>query len=151
VERQQLLGEFRLKPLLAGLEIAHAGFHAFRHASATILSRMKVPMEIRRARMGHTDEEMTPRYTHVRRTRGKLRPLRSVPSARWCEPLTAEKMKQCLWVQPEIVAQIEFLERADRRGSSQALKVCRAARRQKTSNSSQREIKSLRRVPEGCV
>lgn len=65
MERQQLLGEFRLKPLLAGLEIAAAGFHAFRHASATILSRMNVPMEIRRARMGHTDEEMTPRYTHV--------------------------------------------------------------------------------------
>ena len=65
MDRQQLLGEFRLKPLLAGLEIAQAGFHAFRHASATILSRMKVPMEFRRARMGHTDEEMTPRYTHV--------------------------------------------------------------------------------------
>lgn len=55
----------RFKPFLAGLAIPDAGFHAFRHASATILSRMKVPMEIRRARMGHTDEEMTLRYTHV--------------------------------------------------------------------------------------
>ncbi len=53
------------QPFLESLGIGKAGFHAFRHASATILSRMKVPMEIRRARMGHTDEEMTLRYTHV--------------------------------------------------------------------------------------
>lgn len=54
-----------LQPLLAELKIETAGFHAFRHASATILSLMKVPMEIRLARMGHTEEEMTLRYTHV--------------------------------------------------------------------------------------
>jgi DNA ligase D-like protein (predicted ligase) len=30
--------------------------------------------------------------------------------ARWGEALTAEKMKKCIWVRPEIVAQIEFLE-----------------------------------------
>ena len=30
--------------------------------------------------------------------------------ARWGEALTAEKMKECVWVQPELVAQIEFLE-----------------------------------------
>jgi integrase len=57
--------EGRLQPLLETLGIPKAGFHAFRHASATILSRMRVPMEIRRARLGHTDEEMTLRYTHV--------------------------------------------------------------------------------------
>jgi ATP-dependent DNA ligase len=33
--------------------------------------------------------------------------------ARWGEALTAEKMKQCVWVRPELVAQIEFLEWAD--------------------------------------
>lgn len=54
-----------LQPLLAELKLEPAGFHAFRHGSATILSRMKVPMEIRRARIGHTDDEMTLRYTHV--------------------------------------------------------------------------------------
>lgn len=57
--------EGRLQPLLEALGLPRAGFHAFRHASATILSRMNVPMEIRRARLGHTDEEMTLRYTHV--------------------------------------------------------------------------------------
>ena len=30
--------------------------------------------------------------------------------ARWGEALTAEKMKKCVWVKPELVAQIEFLE-----------------------------------------
>jgi bifunctional non-homologous end joining protein LigD len=29
---------------------------------------------------------------------------------RWGEALTAEKMKKCIWVNPELVAQIEFLE-----------------------------------------
>jgi ATP-dependent DNA ligase len=33
--------------------------------------------------------------------------------ARWGEALTAEKMKKCVWVRPEIVAQIEFLEWSD--------------------------------------
>lgn len=59
------LRDAHLQPLLKKLEIPKAGFHAFRHASATILSQMRVPMEIRRARMGHTDDEMTLKYTHV--------------------------------------------------------------------------------------
>jgi ATP-dependent DNA ligase len=29
---------------------------------------------------------------------------------RWGQGLTAEKMKKCIWVHPEKVAQIEFLE-----------------------------------------
>jgi ATP-dependent DNA ligase len=33
--------------------------------------------------------------------------------ARWGEALTAEKMKQCVWVRPEVVAQIEFLKWTD--------------------------------------
>ncbi len=30
--------------------------------------------------------------------------------SRWGESLTAEKMKACVWLRPEAVAQIEFLE-----------------------------------------
>jgi ATP-dependent DNA ligase len=29
---------------------------------------------------------------------------------RWGQGLTAEKMKECIWVKPRIVAEIEFLE-----------------------------------------
>jgi DNA ligase D-like protein (predicted ligase) len=54
-----------------------------------------------------------------RRVFEKLRPLviskcpfMNLPEmhkARWGESLTAEKMKECVWVRPELVAQIEFL------------------------------------------
>lgn len=30
--------------------------------------------------------------------------------SRWDDELTAEKMKECVWLRPEAVAQIEFLE-----------------------------------------
>jgi bifunctional non-homologous end joining protein LigD len=33
--------------------------------------------------------------------------------ARWGEALTAEKMKKCVWVKPEIVARLEYLEWTD--------------------------------------
>jgi DNA ligase D-like protein (predicted ligase) len=33
--------------------------------------------------------------------------------ARWGEAMTTEKMKECVWVRPELVAQIEFLEWTD--------------------------------------
>ena len=31
-------------------------------------------------------------------------------SGRWREGLTAEKMKECVWVRPELVAEVEFVE-----------------------------------------
>jgi ATP-dependent DNA ligase len=58
-----------------------------------------------------------------RRVFEKLRPLATpecpfvnLPETRkprWGEVLTAEKIKKCVWVWPEIVAQIEFLEWTD--------------------------------------
>jgi bifunctional non-homologous end joining protein LigD len=30
--------------------------------------------------------------------------------SRWDDELTAEKMKECVWLRPEAVAQIEFLD-----------------------------------------
>src|SRR5258708_23101044 len=33
--------------------------------------------------------------------------------SRWGESLTAEKMKQCVWIKPKLTARIEFLERTD--------------------------------------
>ena len=34
-------------------------------------------------------------------------------SGRWGQGLTAAKMKQCIWVKPELVANFEFLEWTD--------------------------------------
>ena len=58
-----------------------------------------------------------------RMTYGKLKPfitdkcqfvnLPDERPSRWSESLTAEKMKDCMWVQPKLVAQIEFLEWTD--------------------------------------
>ena len=31
-------------------------------------------------------------------------------AGRWGQGLTVEKMKECVWVRPEVVAQIQFLE-----------------------------------------
>jgi ATP-dependent DNA ligase len=33
--------------------------------------------------------------------------------SRWGESLTAEKMKQCVWIKPKLTARIEFLERTE--------------------------------------
>jgi ATP-dependent DNA ligase len=41
------------------------------------------------------------------------RPFANLPEThkgRWGERLTADEMRKCVWVQPRLVAQIEFLE-----------------------------------------
>jgi integrase len=56
----------RLWPVLDRLGIARRGFHAFRHASATALDRLGVPLKTRQERMGHSDPKLTLRvYTHA--------------------------------------------------------------------------------------
>ena len=42
-----------------------------------------------------------------------VRNLPETRKARWGEAMTAEKMKECVWVRPELVAQIDFLEWTD--------------------------------------
>jgi integrase len=64
--RSSGLLERKLQPLLERLGIRRAGFHAFRHANATLLDRMNSPMKIRQQRLGHSKAEMTlSLYTHV--------------------------------------------------------------------------------------
>jgi ATP-dependent DNA ligase len=57
---------------------------------------------------------------------------------RWGQGLTAEKMKDCVWVKPELVAEIEFLEWTDAnhlrhtsfvglKGKQQNIERCRSA------------------------
>jgi len=36
--------------------------------------------------------------------------LPEIPKGRWGDGLTAEDMKKCVWVRPELVTKIEFLE-----------------------------------------
>ena len=42
------------------------GFHAFRHASATMMDRLGTPLKVRQERLGHSDPRITQNvYTHV--------------------------------------------------------------------------------------
>ena len=64
-----LLLKRKFKPLLAELGIAIPrgnGFHAFRHANATMMDRLGTPLKVRQERLGHSDPYVTQAiYTHV--------------------------------------------------------------------------------------
>jgi DNA ligase D-like protein (predicted ligase) len=52
-------------------------------------------------------------FERVKHLKTPLCPFSNLPEAaagRWGQGLTAEKMKECVWVRPELVAQIQFLE-----------------------------------------
>jgi integrase len=51
-------------PLLDRLGIPRGGFHSFRHASASFMDQLNVPMVIRQKRLGHADISTTMKYTH---------------------------------------------------------------------------------------
>jgi len=59
----------QLKPLLRMLNIAIPkgnGFHAFRHANASMMDRFGTPLKVRQERLGHNDSRITQNvYTHV--------------------------------------------------------------------------------------
>ena len=59
----------KFRPLLAklGIRIPRGnGFHAFRHANATMMDRFDTPLKIRQERLGHSDPRITQTiYTHV--------------------------------------------------------------------------------------
>jgi ATP-dependent DNA ligase len=52
-------------------------------------------------------------FNEIKHLKTAKYPLVNLPeeqAGRWGQGLTAEKMKECVWVKPEKVAQIEFLE-----------------------------------------
>ena len=59
----------RFRSLLKALNIQvprGTGFHAFRHANAAMMDRLRVPMKVRQERLGHSDASITlDIYTHV--------------------------------------------------------------------------------------
>jgi ATP-dependent DNA ligase len=60
---------------------------------------------------------------------GVLAPFANLPEKKRTQwALTKEEMKNCVWLKPELVAQIEFTEWTPD-GHFEALKVCRAERR----------------------
>jgi integrase len=56
----------KLRPLLRKLKIQECGLHAFRHANASLMDEMQVPMKVRQQRLGHSDPRLTMNtYTHM--------------------------------------------------------------------------------------
>jgi len=52
-------------------------------------------------------------FEKIRHLASSTMPFVNLPDthkSRWGDELTAEKMKECVWLRPEAVAQIEFLE-----------------------------------------
>jgi len=52
-------------------------------------------------------------FEGIRHLTSPVMPFANLPdehASRWGENLTAEKMRECVWLRPEAVAQIEFLE-----------------------------------------
>jgi|HubBroStandDraft_6_1064221.scaffolds.fasta_scaffold75461_2 integrase len=61
-----LLVKRKLYPLLDSLGIARGGLHAFRHANASMMDALAVPMKVRQERLGHSDITLTMNvYTHI--------------------------------------------------------------------------------------
>jgi DNA ligase D-like protein (predicted ligase) len=50
------------------------------------------------------------RIKHLKTPRCPFANLPELAAGRWGQGLTAEKMKECIWLRPEVVAQIQFLE-----------------------------------------
>jgi ATP-dependent DNA ligase len=68
---------------------------------------------VARTRNGFVPASRRSVFQRVRELRTEECPFANLPEtrkARWGEAMTAEKMKECVWVRPELVAQIEFLE-----------------------------------------
>jgi ATP-dependent DNA ligase len=52
-------------------------------------------------------------FDQIKRLTTSKCPFANLPekeSGRWGQGLTAEKMKECVWLKPKFVAQVEFLE-----------------------------------------
>jgi DNA ligase D-like protein (predicted ligase) len=57
-----------------------------------------------------TRREVFETIKHLKTPKCPFTNLPELAAGRWGQGLTAEKMKECVWLRPEVVAQIEFLE-----------------------------------------
>jgi integrase len=61
-----LLVKRKFRPMLRQLNIQECGLHAFRHANASLMDELSVPMKVRQQRLGHSDPRLTMNtYTHM--------------------------------------------------------------------------------------
>jgi ATP-dependent DNA ligase len=73
-------------------------------------------MYVARVRNGFVPASRRHVFEKIRGLASSTMPFVNLPDehpSRWGENLTAEKMKECVWLRPEAVVQIEFLEWTD--------------------------------------
>jgi bifunctional non-homologous end joining protein LigD len=57
-----------------------------------------------------TRHQLFERLKHLRASKCPFVNLPEPAAGRWGQGLTAQKMKECVWVRPELIARIQFLE-----------------------------------------
>ena len=70
-------------------------------------------MYVARVRNGFVQASRRQVFERICHVVSRIMPFVNLPDkhkSRWGDELTAEKMKECIWLRPEAVAQIEFLE-----------------------------------------
>jgi bifunctional non-homologous end joining protein LigD len=71
---------------------------------------------VARVRAGFVPATRRKVFEQIQRLKIAKCPFSNVPektAGRWGQGLTAEKMNECVWVKPEMVAEVEFLEWTD--------------------------------------
>ena len=75
--------------------------------------RGKVLIYAARVRAGlvpATRREVFEKIKHLKTSKCPFVNLPEATAGRWGQGLTAEKIKECVWLRPEVIAQIQFLE-----------------------------------------
>ena len=99
-----------------GQELVIGGYIPGQHGFDSLIVgyyQNKDLMYVARVRNGFVPALRRQVFERIRHLTSPVMPFANLPDeqpSRWGENLTAEKMKECVWLRPEAVAQIEFLE-----------------------------------------
>jgi bifunctional non-homologous end joining protein LigD len=99
-----------------GQELVIGGYIPGHHGFDSLIVgyyRGKDLMYVARVRNGFVPASRRQVFERIRHLVSLTMPFANLPDthkSRWGDELTAEKMKKCIWLRPEAVAQVEFLE-----------------------------------------
>src|ERR1700722_13939838 len=102
-----------------GQELVIAGYTpSLRNFDALVIGYYEGPklMYAARTRNGFTPASRAELFRKLKPLETKACPFANLPekkAGRWGAGLTAEKMKECRWLKPQLVGQFEFVERTD--------------------------------------
>ncbi|HEX8311628.1 MAG TPA: hypothetical protein VF614_09945 [Chthoniobacteraceae bacterium] len=97
-------------------EFVIAGYVPGRHGFDSLLvgvydsRRLHFVAKVRNGFVARTREEIFPELKKLLTATCPFVNLPETKASRWGEALTAEKMKECLWLKPKLVCQVAFVE-----------------------------------------